>query len=416
MAEPIRVLHFADTHIGMENYGGIDQRTGLNTRVLDFLRRLDELIEHGRQHDVDLTIFAGDAFKTRSPSPTYQREFAYRIRELASLAPIVMLEGNHDLPLMMNKASSIEIYNTLAVPNVIVANQYELRVIDTKRGQVAIGFAPYPIRQRVIESLETAGMTIEQIDAEVQRELISLMETMANDAAALDMPRILTGHFTITGAKWGSERQIMLGRDVQMPLSVVANPAWDYVAMGHIHRYQNLTEGRSDAPPVVYSGSIERIDFGEEHDVKGFCWVEAQRGGASYQFVPLKARDFVTINADLTDSIDPTRELVEWIERYNLHGAVVRVIVQLTAETQAKLDDKMIRDALVRGGAHAIAALTKETEHVTRARLGANPEGLTDEELLDRYLLAREVPPERRESLAAAARRIFEKQIELDEA
>src|SRR5512143_1227592 len=71
----INVLHFADIHIGMENYGHIDSGTGINSRVIDFLRRFDEVIDYGLSHDVDLVIFAGDAFKTRDPSPTLQREF-----------------------------------------------------------------------------------------------------------------------------------------------------------------------------------------------------------------------------------------------------------------------------------------------------------------------------------------------------
>src|SRR5829696_6451136 len=112
MTEPIRVLHFADVHIGMENYGRTDAETGLSSRVRDFLRRMDEMIEYARENDVDLTIFAGDAFKTRSPNPTYQREFAWRVRDLLALAPLVMLVGNHDLPPTMLKASSIEIYET----------------------------------------------------------------------------------------------------------------------------------------------------------------------------------------------------------------------------------------------------------------------------------------------------------------
>ncbi|MFZ4816846.1 MAG: metallophosphoesterase family protein, partial [Phototrophicaceae bacterium] len=116
MSDPIRVLHFADTHIGMENYGKTDPETGLSSRLRDFLRRMDEMIEHTRTHGVDLVIFAGDAFKTRTPSPTYQREFAHRIIELAGLAPVVMLVGNHDVPPNYLRASSIEIYDTLRVP------------------------------------------------------------------------------------------------------------------------------------------------------------------------------------------------------------------------------------------------------------------------------------------------------------
>jgi exonuclease SbcD len=114
MTDPVRVLHFADTHIGMENYGRTDPQSGLSSRLVDFLRCMDEMIEFAREHDVDLTIFAGDAFKTRNPNPTYQREFAWRVRDLSQLAPIVLLVGNHDLPPTVLKASSIEIYDTHA--------------------------------------------------------------------------------------------------------------------------------------------------------------------------------------------------------------------------------------------------------------------------------------------------------------
>src|SRR5664279_151559 len=158
MTEPIRVLHFADVHIGMENYGKTDAETGLSSHVRDFLRRMDEMIEFAKEHDVDLTIFAGDAFKTRNPNPTYQREFAHRVRDLTELAPLVMLVGNHDLPPTEIKASSIEIYETLAVPNVWLADEYKVNVINTKRGDVAVGAVPYPMRSRVLKDVNTAGM------------------------------------------------------------------------------------------------------------------------------------------------------------------------------------------------------------------------------------------------------------------
>ncbi|MFP4324011.1 MAG: exonuclease SbcCD subunit D, partial [Anaerolineales bacterium] len=103
----LRVLHFADIHIGMENYGRTDPVTGLSSRVMDFVRRLDDMVEYARAHEVDLVIFAGDAFKTRNPNPTYQREFAYRIQDLAELCPVVLLVGNHDLPTNARRASSI---------------------------------------------------------------------------------------------------------------------------------------------------------------------------------------------------------------------------------------------------------------------------------------------------------------------
>jgi exonuclease SbcD len=408
MTEPIRVLHFADVHIGMENYGRTDAETGLSSRVRDFLRRMDEMIEYARENDVDLTIFAGDAFKTRSPNPTYQREFAHRVRELSQLAPLVMLSGNHDLPPTVLKASSIEIYETLAVPNVTVAYDYSLHAIETKRGPVVVGAAPYPLRSHILSEVKTAGLTIAETDHLLQRQLSAELEQLAVDADQYgDVPRILTGHLTISGATWGSERGIMLGRDVEVLLSTVADERWDYVALGHIHKHQNLTAGREGLPPVVYSGSIERIDFGEENDPKGFCWVEVERRQTQWKFQRLKARPFVTIRADLRKSAEPTREAVDEVESYDLQGAVVRVILDLTPETEAKLNDGMVRDAVLRGGAAYIAGIRREVEQTVRARLGANPEGLSDDELLERYLISKGIGEERRAELMMAAKDII---------
>jgi exonuclease SbcD len=157
MTEPIRILHFSDVHIGMESFGRTDPQTGLSSRVVDFLRRMDDMVNYACEHDVDLTIFAGDAFKSRNPTPTFQREFAYRVQDLASRCPVVLLVGNHDLPSIERRASSIEIYETLQVPNVIVGREYELHEITTKRGPVVVATAPTHAPPRAASIRRTAA-------------------------------------------------------------------------------------------------------------------------------------------------------------------------------------------------------------------------------------------------------------------
>lgn len=412
MSEPVRMLHFADIHIGVENYGGTDPETGLSQRVRDFLRRMDEMIAFARENDVDLTIFAGDAFKTRTPNPTYQREFAWRILDLAQLAPLVLLVGNHDLPPTLMKASSIEIYRVLNVSNVWVADSFNdeegLRVVSTKRGDVVVGTAPYPLRSRLLEGVQTGGMTIAETDSYMQRELTAYLERLADRADQYDCPRVLTGHLAVSGAREGSERLIKFGRDIVVQQSAFADERWDYVALGHIHQHQNLTDGRDNVPPVVYSGSMERIDFGEEREPKGFCWVELERRSTKYTFHRVKARPFKTIRLDLRQSLDPTTEAVEAIEGENLREAVVRMILTLTTESDAKLKVPMLRDALIRGGVSYIAGIKREVEQPARARLGANPEELSDIELVERYLLSKGSELERRSALLAAAEALFQ--------
>lgn len=410
MSESIRVLHFADIHVGMENYGRSDEKTGLSSRVLDFLRRFDEMIQFARENDVDLTVFAGDAFKTRNPNPTFQREFAYRIADLADLAPVILLEGNHDLQPNARRASTIEIYDVLAVKNVILANEIELHHVQTKRGDVAVGTIPYPMRSLLLQGVSTAGFTIAEIDQMMQEVLSERIEQLAMDADQMDMPRLLTGHFTVSGAILGSERQIMVGRDISLSLSTLADPRWDYVALGHIHKHQNLTHHRPDAPPVVYSGSMERIDFGEEGDPKGFCWVELQRDNTIWEFQPLPARPFVTLRADLRQSADPTQAVIDLIRQHNLQEAVVRVQLQLSIETEARFSEQTIQRELRNRGAFFVAAVRKEVDSPARMRLDASPESLTESELLERYLISKQVSAERRTQLLELAQPIFHHQ------
>ena len=120
-------MHFSDLHIGVENYGRIDPNTGLSTRMGDFLTAFDELVDYSISNHVDLVIFAGDAFKSREPNQTQQREFAKRIIKLADEnIKVFLLVGNHDLPHALARATSVEIYETLSISNVVVQEVREI--------------------------------------------------------------------------------------------------------------------------------------------------------------------------------------------------------------------------------------------------------------------------------------------------
>ena len=400
----IRLLHFADLHLGMENYGRLDPARGVNGRVLDFLRCFDELIEYGLARQVDLVIFAGDAYKRRAPNPTHQRAFARRIKRLAdSGVPVVLLIGNHDLPAMAQRASSVDIFRTLDVPNVIVGREEALHTVETKNGPVQVATVPYPVRQRLLARDEYRGLSLEELDRELETVVTDNIRALAQKLDP-QIPAVLTAHLSISGAVYGSEQSVMLCRDAVILKSALADPAWDYVALGHVHKHQSLDEGTY--PPIVYSGSIERIDFGEEGQPKGFCWVELARGETTWQFVETHARPFVTIRADLRESADPLAALQQAVARYDLQDAVARLIVQLRAEQEPLLRDRDARSLL--SEAYFVAAIVRQVERETRVRLGdLAPEEMSDRELLAKYLETRDVEPERARTLIEQAGAIF---------
>lgn len=391
MTLPIRLLHFADIHIGMENYGKTDPGTGISSRVMDFLRRMNDICEFAEENEADLVIFAGDAFKSSTPNPTLQREFARRIKRLAQVCPVVLLVGNHDIPAMTQKASSIEIFHTLDVGNVVVGRTDKLHIVETRRGPIQVATVPYPVRQRLLADLPTRGMSLAELDMLMRQKLDTVIRGLA-DQVDTSMPAVLTGHFTVQGAKLGSERGVMLGRDVAVLTSTVADPVWDYVAMGHIHYYQDMNKGRY--PAVVYSGSIERIDFGEEGDPKGFCWVNLARGETTYEFVEVAARKFVTIKCDVRRVSEPMSHIMKAIKKKDVADAVVRVIVNTSPENEPLIRDRDIEAAL--DGAAMLAAIQREIDYPVRSRLGVErPEGLEPLELLERFLICKDLPPDR---------------------
>src|SRR5512145_1174039 len=118
----IKLLHLADLHIGVENYGRIDPASGLHSRLIDYLERLDEAIEYALDSAADAVLIAGDIYKSRTPNPTHQREFAKRIRRIREAGlPVFVLIGNHDMSPTMGRAHSIEIFDTLAIEGVTIA-------------------------------------------------------------------------------------------------------------------------------------------------------------------------------------------------------------------------------------------------------------------------------------------------------
>ncbi len=405
MSEPIRVLHFADLHVGMENYGKLDPKTGVSSRIRDFLERLDEVIGYALDHDADLVIFAGDAFKTRDPDPTQQREFARRIKSLADKVPVFMLVGNHDIPGMAARATSIDIFRTLDVPNVIVGRNPGTQVVETKRGPVFLGWMPFPVRNRLVSQEERRGASVEELDRAVEGVVNDILAGHALEAAEHDMPRVLVGHFSVSGATYGSERSVMLGRDLVIQKSTLADPVWDYVALGHIHKHQNLTAKEGAIPPIVYSGSLERIDFGEEVEGKGFCWLNLVRGATTWEFVTVHARPFRTLKVDAREEQDPTAAVVAKIRSRDIEDAIVRVLIRLREGQETTLRRREVEQALA--PAANIAAITVEVERETRVPgVGSTPEALTPLQWMERYFVAKGKSPERVKKLLRVAERL----------
>ena len=267
----VRFLHFSDLHIGVENYGRPDPETGLSTRLGDFLDSLDEVVDCAINENVDLVLLAGDAYKGRDPSHTHQREFAKRLSTLSNAGvPTFILVGNHDLPNAVSRATAVEIFRTLQVPNLYIGDTLQNYLVPTPSGPIQILAVPWPRRGGLLSRDESRGLTIEEIRQELENRLTIAIQDRLSQLNP-DIPAILTGHLTVNGATVGTERSMMLGQDHILLASTLHQPQLEYVALGHIHKHQIL---RDEPPMIVYSGSLQRVDFTEELDEKGFCLID----------------------------------------------------------------------------------------------------------------------------------------------
>jgi exonuclease SbcD len=403
----VTVLHFADLHLGVENYGRPDAATGLHTRLLDFLRSFDELVEYALAKPVDLVLFAGDAYKNRDPSPTHQREFAERIHRLASAdVPVFLLTGNHDIPGTVGRANTLDIFSTLEVPNVHVGRRLSTHRVETRSGPVQIIALPWVIRSHLLSREEYKNLALAEIEELTLSKLENALGTLVSDLDP-SLPTVLAAHGAVQGAVYGSERSVMLGQELVLPSSLLKNSAFDYVALGHIHRHQVLNQD----PPVVYCGSLDRIDFGEETETKGFVIAEVERGHTEFEFVPLThTRPLVTIEV-VADGADPMAQVQNAIASHDIKEAIVRLIIHTTMERNHLLQDREIHGWL--GEAFKIAAVVRDVKRVSRLRLGTDQtvEQMTPMQVLERYLQLRQLSKERVEKLMDYAQRIVDAEL-----
>jgi DNA repair protein SbcD/Mre11 len=410
--ETIKLLHTADLHIGMENYGRMDPVTGIHGRVMDYLRRLTDMVEYAIDEGVDVFVFAGDAYKMRDPNPTFQREFARRIKQVADAGiPAILLVGNHDLPPVQRRATSVSIFDTLGVPNVYVGADYTVMNVRCRRGQkLQVATAPYPLRQDHMAREEMEGKSVEELDRLLSERLTERIRLLADKAKEdAETPAILVGHFSVDEASQGSERNIMVGRDVAVDRAIaLANPVWRYVALGHIHRHQSLN--REEQPPIIYSGSAERIDFGEEKEKKGWVVATIGAGQTIWSFqeqYKRPARPFRTIEIDARDAEDPTTLVVERIEKAgDLSAAVVKVVITIDEAQEPRLVDRDVKLALK--DAYDVSAIQRDVRRRERDRLGGvSVESLTPLQVLDRYLDTRQVDAARKKMLLQEAEELM---------
>lgn len=344
----ISFIHTADIHFGVENYGRIDHNTGIHSRLLDFVKALDFCVDYAIEKDVDFFLFCGDAYKTHHPTQTQQKLLFESFFKLYNHGiPVVIVVGNHDHPLSFGKTHALNLFAQLPLDGFHVIDKPDTLVLKTKNGYVQIVGIPWPTRNTIALQKESNVKVATEITTYIGQ---AVAEIIKYKARKLDhsLPAVLAAHLTVSsGIFSGSEKRAIYGTDPVLLPSQLAIPPFDYVALGHLHRFQHLNDGMH--PPIVYSGSIERIDFGERKEEKGFCLVTLKdKYTTEVDFIKTPTRPFVYVDAYLDGVACQTNQLIQCINQAIVDDAIVKILYHVPAGKQDAVDVAKVESALAK--------------------------------------------------------------------
>jgi exonuclease SbcD len=298
----MKILHTSDWHLGA--------RIGRLDRADDTFARITELTEVIDTEQVDVLLVAGDIFdETRTP------RLGELVRRLASLlAPriadglhAVFLAGNHDRePVFALLQAASDLFGPGTAYRVTFVQRPALMQAPSRDGTEAVALACFPYPTHFRYDLETRGWPSRDVrnrelaDA-VRIRITELAEEAATSCAGL--PTVMAAHLLVHGADIGKGVYCLTEED-DIPVERGDLPAWDYIALGHIHKPQEMGH-----PNIRYSGSIERMDLGEAKDTKSAVIVDLKgRGSARHTIVTLNATPFASIQASTEADLLARRE------------------------------------------------------------------------------------------------------------
>jgi len=276
----MRILHTSDWHIGRSFHGH---------STLDALRGvLEALADQVRVHRVEVVIVAGDVFDSATPSADCYTLLTDALIAISDAgAQLVVTSGNHD------SAARLGFQSGLLRAGIHVLTRAEQVgtpvTVEDEHGPVHFYGIPY-LEPAMVRRLWPGVRT-------QQHALTEAMSRVTADLAERGGRSVAVAHCFAAGVEPTPhlEREIRQGSLDVVPLAVLDGP--DYVALGHIHGRQQLSER------VRYAGAPLHYSFGEADKPRGSWLVDLDAAGlASAEWLALPVpRALRTLRAPLDE-------------------------------------------------------------------------------------------------------------------
>ncbi|MPZ87468.1 MAG: exonuclease subunit SbcD [Nitriliruptorales bacterium] len=263
----MRILHTADWHVGRSIRGR--SRAGEHEAVLA------ELVGLAEQERAELILMAGDVFDSATPSPEAERIVYRTLLDLAGIAPVVMVAGNHDSPQRLAAVAPLLAASRVHV-GAVLARPEDGGVIDitTAGGETArLAMLPFLSQRQIVRADDLMRLDADQHAGRYAARVQAVLQALSGRFSADTVNLIVTHLMVAGGTMGGGERAAHTIFDYCVPANALPANA-HYAALGHLHRAQ-----RVPAPcPAWYPGSPLQLDFGESQNQPGVLLVDAEPG------------------------------------------------------------------------------------------------------------------------------------------
>lgn len=284
----MKIIHTADWHLGA-SWNGID-------RTDELFAQLDCVFKIARERAADVLLVAGDIFERVSRDKLYavSKRLAEKLKDLtANGCRAVLVPGNHDLRDHFAVMKTFLELESGKAERVHIVEGYEKFEIDG----VQFVCLPYPDPERLEafgEFRSSSSIGKAERNKSLSDDLAKFVGSVAQNIDA-SKPAVFVTHLQIIGVRYdGSPKEASYNEDISLGSDCLPQNV-SYIALGHIHKCQPIEKS---AVPCWYSGSFDRMDFGERDDEKFVLAVEIdeQTKKAAVEKVPVDCNKFEEIN------------------------------------------------------------------------------------------------------------------------
>ena len=304
----MRIVHISDTHLGFGAYSRLDPEEGVNQREIDFYKAFEQAVDKTIKLKPDLVVHAGDLFDAVRPQ---NRAIDFALRQLIRLsesgAETVLISGNHSTPKLRETGNIFRIFEHLD--------------------------HVHPIHEGGATPLTFGDTTVTAIPHSSNPPMAEILR--GSKPSRTTRYNILLLHAGVTGAQTYKTDEF---NEQTVPLESLSD-GWDYVALGHFHQFNKI------ASKVCYSGSTERLGFGEAGQKKGIIELDLERQNTTFHELKIRDMDDLEgIDASGFASSEIVNAARDKVSALKIDDKIVRLVVRnVSSEAYRSLDVPAIR-------------------------------------------------------------------------